>query len=488
MPQGSKQAGSESLERLKINSLPRRKLLQVLGGSGTIALAGCIGGSDGGGGNSENGSGGGNGENGSGGGAKLTTGQEAYSGSQITGLLKSGYEEAVMLPSGYQSNFEERTGVDVSVEQYTEAQTRQNFIVAANNESQTYNFSVVQHWFYPEYDQQNWLQPLDPYLADYQSEWLNFDIDAIYESVRNVFTTDGTLYGIPHTLISGMLWYRTDVFEDLGLEEPETTADVLKAAQTIEDSDKDIRGLIGRSAPTASSLNTWIGWIWGYGGKMLDDKNQLTMDTDAFRQGYMDLVEGFRDYGPDGLASSSFTELQPYMVEGDAAMHWGTSAWGSIYNDTQIGDNVSSTLLQGPADNTLQWFYGEALQIPRWLPAEMKGPAWQFLQWRQSKQTVLHEMRNQPRLDNPNRMVLESDEYQQFVEERGLADFAETLTESFEQLNDEYWPYVPEFSSIGNAFMQETSSAVAGEQDAEQALNNAQEQIRDILEEAGYYD
>lgn len=474
MPQRGKEViGSPETLKNQNTSVSRRRVLQALGGSGAAAvLAGCMGDSGGGSGGSE----------------ELQTGQEAYSGESINGLLKNGYEEAVMLPSGYQENFEERTGVDVSVEQYTEAQTRQNFIVGANDESDTYNFGVVQHWFYPEYDQNEWLQPLDTYIEDYQADWLNFDIEAIYESVRNVFSTDGTLYGIPHTLISGMLWYRTDVFEELGIDEPETTGDVLQAAETIEESDMDINGLIGRSAPAASSLNTWIGWIWGYGGKMLNDENQTTMDTDAFRQGYTDLVTAFRDYGPDGLASSSFTELQPYMVEGDAAMHWGTSAWGSIYNGTEIGDQVKGTLITGPADNTLQWFYGEALQIPRWISTDMKGPAWQFLQWRQSEETALHEMRNQPRLDNPNRLVLESDEYQQFTEERGLGDFAETLRESFEQLNDEYWPYVSEFSDIGNAFMQETSSAVAGEQSAEEALSNAEDQVRDILEDAGYYD
>jgi len=111
----------------------------------------------------------------------------------------------------------------------------------------------------------------------------------------------------------------------------------------------------------------------------------------------------------------------------------------------------------------------------------MKGPAWQFLQWRQSEEVALHEMENQPRLDNPNRFVTESEEYQNFVEERGLGDFAETLRESFERLNDEYWPYVNEFTEIGNAFMQETSAAVAGDQSADEALSGAQEQVEDIL-------
>jgi len=443
-------------------AIERRKLLKAAAGGGAVLLAGCSGDDDGGG--------------------EIQTGQEAYSGDQINGLLKNGYEEAVMLEGdGYQANFEERTGVNVEVDQFTEAETRQKFIVAANDEADTYNFSVVQHWYYPEYDENGWLEPLDEYIEDHQAKWLNFDVDMIYDTVKDVFSTNGTLYGIPHTLISGMLWYRTDVFEDLGLDEPETTGDVLQAAETIEESDMDINGIIGRSAPTFAALNTWIGWIWGYGGKMLDDDGNVTMNTDQFRQGYADLVEAFRDYGAPGLASANFPELQPIMVEGDAAMHWGTSAWGSIYNDTEIGDQVKGTLITGPADNTLQWFYGEALQMPRWISDDMKGPTWQFLQWRQSEEVALHEMENQPRVDNPNRFVTESEEYQNFVEDRGLGDFAETLRDSFEQLNDEYWPYVNEFTEIGNAFMQETSAAVAGDQSADEALSNAEEKVQDIL-------
>jgi hypothetical protein len=36
--------------------------------------------------------------------------------------------------------------------------------------------------------------------------------------------------------------------------------------------------------------------------------------------------------------------------------------------------------------------------------------------------------------------------------------------------------------------MQETSSAVAGEQSAEEALSNAEGQVRSVLEDAGYYE
>lgn len=450
-------------------NITRRNVIRTAGIGGAAALAGCadsIGG----------GSGGGDSE--------IKTGQEAYSGQDMTGLLKNGYEEAIMLE--HHQDFEEQTGVNVDFEQYSESETRQKFVLAANNQSDAYNLGVVQFWYYPEYQSNDWMEPLDTYLEEYQADWLNFQWDAIYDSVKKPFTTDGTVYGVPHSLITGMLWYREDVFEQLGIDEPETVGDVKQAAQTISESNEvDMEGIIGRCAPAFAAFNTWAGWAWAYGAKTLDDDGNVTIDSEEFRNAFTDLVEMFRDYGPDGLASSNFPELQPYMVEGDAAMHWGTSAWGSIYTNTDIGDNLKATLITGPADNTAQWFYGESLIIPSWVATEKKGSAWQFMQWRQSEDVVLEELESLNRYDNPNRLVLDSDRYEEITQNEGLGDFAEVLQESFERMNDEYWPYVQQFTEVGNTFMQEASSAVAGDQSADEAVSNAQSRVADVLEGSG---
>lgn len=450
------------------STINRRSLLAAAGTGSAALLAGCFTG-------------------GGGGGVQaIETEKSAYDGAELNGLLKEGYEAAVI--KEYHSDFEDRTGVDVTLEQYSEANTRQKFILAANNQSEAYDFAPVQNWYFPEYSKNDWMQSLDAYIEDKQAGWMNFDYEAIPKRVRQAFSKDGTTYGIPHTLITGMHYYRTDVFDELGLSEPETTKDVVDAAKQIDESDIDIVPMLGRSAPEFSSFGTWAGWAWAYGAKTLDEENRPQLTSDAWVEAATDLLKLTRDYGPQS-ASFHWTDIPGLMNEGKAAMVFDTSGFGGIFHaNEKIGDDISETLITGPADSHAQWFYGEALTIPKWIPVEKKGPAWQFLQWRQSEEVIFHEMETQNRFDIPNNKVLGSDQYQQLADERGLTNYTEVLQKSFEVLEPDYYPMVPEFVDIGNAFMQEMSSAVAGQIDAETALQNANDAIDKIMRDAGYYE
>lgn len=450
-------------------TIDRRTLLAAAGAGGAAYLAGCMNGS-GGATNAET----------------IKTGKTAYDGAKLNGLLKEGYEAAVI--KDYQSDFEQATGIKLTLEQYSESNTRQKFILAANNQSKAYAFAPVQNWYFPEYTKNDWMQPLDGYIEKKQVDWLNFSYEAIPKRVRQAFSKDGTTYGIPHTLITGMHYYRTDIFEDLGLDEPKTTKDVVEAAKAIHESDHDIVPMLGRTAPEFSSFGTWAGWAWAYGAKTLDDEKRPQLTSSEWTEAATDLLKLTRDYGPKS-ASFHWTDIPTLMNEGKAAMVFDTSGFGGIFHGSdKIGDKISETLITGPADNHAQWFYGEALNIPKWIPADKKGAAWQFLQWRQSEEVVFHEMKTQNRFDIPNNKVLGSDKYKQLAKKRGLTNYTKVLQKSFEVLEPSYYPMVPQFVDIGNAFMQEMSKAVAGKNDAKTALKNANEAIEKIMRNAGHYE
>lgn len=436
----------------------RRTMLSAVGASAATALAGCL---------SEDGAGGG----------ELATSSDAYEGQTINGLLKEGYESNII--AEFNSDFEEETGATVQVERYTEAEAHQNFVLAANNESGAYDFSTIQHWYYPQMNKNDWLTPMDELMNDYQADWVDFSYDKLFDSVKQPFQSDGVPYAVPHSLITGMLFYRQDVFDQLGLDEPETTDDVLQAAEEIAASDLDIVPSVGRTSASFPSFGTWAGWAWGYGAKVLSDDGEVQVDTPEMREAVGDYVTLMRDYGPSGAASIQWTDIPSYVLEGDAAMVFDTSGWGGVFHSER--DDMMETLITGPTDNYLQWLYAEGLGIPSWIGDGGRGAAWQLIQWRMSEEVMRHEVENQNRFDIPHRDVIGADWYNQLAEERGMGHHVEVLQESFEVLNDEYWPYVPEFSEIGNAFMQEMSNAVDDQQSADEAVQNAQQRIEEIL-------
>jgi ABC-type glycerol-3-phosphate transport system substrate-binding protein len=410
--------------------------------------------------------------------------RRAFEGETLNLILKEGYEiEAIQ---EYVGEFEEATGATVEMEVFDEPTARQRFILDSTSQTGAYDITSVSFWHLPEYQRAGYLEPLSDYVENRRDEeWL--DPDAIPDSAMDVLSVDGELYALPHTIIGGMFFYRKDVFEEHGIEPPQTTEEILAAAEQLDEAEPDMNAFTGRGAPTFASLGTWLGWTYGYGATLFDE-NMCPQATDPeFQRGIEGLMTLMRDYGPRDAASLTFTQAGERFSSGNAAMMFDTTGFGGIFENpelSQVAGNVGFALPEGPAGNSLQWTYIEGLGISSF--SDNKELAWLFLQWRMSEEVTRKEALELGRFDVPNLNVLQSPEYEQMAEERGVTDYTQMLPEAWERITLEHWPFVPEFAQIGDAFMQPISASIAGQQPTEQALQNAQGQLENIAREAGY--
>lgn len=409
--------------------------------------------------------------------------RRAFEAETLRLVLKEGYEiEAIQ---EYKGDFEEATGATVEIEVYDEQTARQKFVLDSTSKTGAYDITSVSFWHLPEYQRGGYLEPLDAYMKNQQDPWLN--PDAIPESAQDVLSVEGELYALPHTVIGGMQFYRKDVFEKQGIEPPETTDEILAAAETLAEAEQSMVPFTGRGAPTFASMGTWLGWTWGYGAKLYDDKMCPQATNPDFVQGMSDFMTLMKDYGPKDAASLTFTQAGEKFSSGNAAMMFDTTGFGGIFEDPEqssVAGSVGYTLPQGPAGNPLQWTYIEGLGISSF--SDKKELAWLFLQWRMSEETTTKEVKELGRLDVPNLDVIQSDWYSELAEEKGLGDYTEKLPQSWENVTLEHWPSVPEFANIGDTFMQQISASIAGQKSIEAALEQAQSDLMDISKEAGY--
>jgi ABC-type glycerol-3-phosphate transport system substrate-binding protein len=409
--------------------------------------------------------------------------RRAFEGETLTLVLKEGYEiEAIQ---NYKEDFEKATGTTVEIEVYDEPTARQKFILDSTSKTGAYDITSVSFWHLPEYERAGYLEPLDQWVSKARDPWL--DPEAIPETAKDVMSVDGQLYALPHTIIGGMLFYRDDLFQQHGINPPQTSAEVLSAAKELKGAEPSISPFTGRGAPTFASLGTWLGWTWGYGAALYDD-NMCPQATDPkFVQGISDLMTLMQDYGPEDAASLTFTQAGEKFSGGNAAMMFDTTGFGGIFEDpelSQVAGKVGYSLPEGPAGNPMQWTYLEGLGISAY--SDNKELAWLFLQWRMSDETTRKEALELGRFDVPNLNVLESDAYAKAAKEKGLTDYTEKLPQSWENITLDHWPFVPEFSKIGDTFMQQVSSAIASGQTAEEAMQAVQPKLESISKDEGY--
>src|ERR671917_195472 len=178
--------------------------------------------------------------------------RRAFEGETLTLVLKEGYEiEAIQ---EYKEDFEKATGTTVEIEVYDEPTARQKFILDSTSKTGAYDITSVSFWHLPEYQRAGYLEPLKQWVAEARDPWL--DPDAIPKTAMDVMSVDGELYALPHTIISGMLFYRTDLFDKHGIQPPQTTADILSAAKKLKEGEPSISPFTGRGAATFASLGT----------------------------------------------------------------------------------------------------------------------------------------------------------------------------------------------------------------------------------------
>ena len=95
----------------------------------------------------------------------------------------------------------------------------------------TYDIIETYGFVIPGFGEEEKLVPLndlwDKYAADY-------GLDEISESMVEGMSYDGDIYAIPMQAQMFVMAYRTDVFEDLGLEVPTTFDEMIDAAEAIK--------------------------------------------------------------------------------------------------------------------------------------------------------------------------------------------------------------------------------------------------------------
>ncbi|MCP1314015.1 ABC transporter substrate-binding protein, partial [Halomonas sp. 707D7] len=96
----------------------------------------------------------------------------------------------------------------------------------------------------PIWAEREWLTPLDNLPDDY-------DADDLLGSVRDGLSLDGTPYALPFYAESSMMYYRTDLFEQAGIEMPEqpTWDEVRQWAETLHGSEEGLAGICLRGKP-----------------------------------------------------------------------------------------------------------------------------------------------------------------------------------------------------------------------------------------------
>ncbi len=176
-------------------------------------------------------------------------------------------------------------------------------------------------------DVANWYAAnrMKPYVdaglfMDISDLWAEEDMAAL-ASTKGAMTLDGKQWGVPYTYYQWGVYYRKDIYEELGLQEPSNFAEMKSNCQAILDS--------GRKCYTIGTKFLWTAGGWfdylnmrtnGYDFHSALLAGEKQWDSPEVRQTFANWRE-LLDMGAfiDNHTSYSWQESLPFIVSGDAA-------------------------------------------------------------------------------------------------------------------------------------------------------------------------
>ena len=330
----------------------------------------------------------------------------------------------------------------------------------------------VQRWI-----QAGWLQP----LTDLVSEETTSDILA---GPLGAYYVDGEQWALPFFAGVGLMSYREDLLEAAGAEVPQTWEEMLAVSEMITTDDQ---AAIALRAVPGQGFNMFIFpmVMRAYGGTFFADYEggDLTpaINSPENIEALKVYVKLINDYGPPGAGNFNFAEVNAAAKNGQIAFAVeGTGIISQIVDpaQSQFADVTGIALPPGgPAGRS------PAIGVHGMgIPADAPNPeaSARFIEWAVSAETVAKialsesfpDFTTASVADNPDVVAKYADIH---------PDFLSTRVEALDLAVGHYRPLIPEWPALGQAIGESVNAAINGLMTPEEALEQAEADMRDIL-------
>lgn len=204
--------------------------------------------------------------------------------------ILTGRDQSTVLKTMVDDTFTPATGIPVNV-MLVDPNALLNAVVAGNGPDvvvSTESWNPVNYALRGAAEDLSQFDDLDEVLADfYPSAYAAFQFD----------DGDGMgLYALPETQLCSILFYRTDILEEYGLEVPETWDDLIALLPTIQ----GVNMSVGIPYPDISSpnLSSLYSMIYQLGGTIYnEDATVTTINSEAGVQAFKTYTSLYNDYG-----------------------------------------------------------------------------------------------------------------------------------------------------------------------------------------------
>lgn len=180
----------------------------------------------------------------------------------------------------------------------------------------TYDIIETYGFVIPGFGEEEKLVPLNDLWDKYADD---YGLGEISESMVEGMSYDGQIYAIPMQAQMFVMAYRTDIFEDLGLEVPTTFDEMIDAAEAIKGAGLMDYPIALPWLATADVTTGFQGAMNSLGGDFVTAEGDVTLDTPEAQQA-LEAMLALKPYMDPQVTTFDQPKVQQQMFNGTAAM------------------------------------------------------------------------------------------------------------------------------------------------------------------------
>ena len=319
-------------------------------------------------------------------------GGEDLSGTEITIAAVNNPQMEDM--EGLIQNFQRQTGIRARFQFLPENDLRSRVTQDVSLNAGNFDIVMVGAYETPIWAASEWLEPLNPYFDDLsQQESQNYDLDDVLQTWRTALSYEDQLYSLPFYGESSSLFYRTDLFEEAGIEMPErpTWDQVIGFAEQLHDPDNGVSGMAMRGLPGwGANMGPFMTMMNTYGGRVYDENWQPQLTSPEIRNAIEAYLNIATNVAQSGITSDNFPECLTLFSSGRAAMWYDATVAGGLVSDpnsSEVAENVGFAYAPtAVTENGSRWLWCWSLGIET--ASRNKEAAFEFLRWCTSKDYI----------------------------------------------------------------------------------------------------
>ena len=296
--------------------------------------------------------------------------------------------------------------------------------------------------------------------------------DDYVDAFKTFVTYDDKMWGLPMGGETTGLFYRTDMFEEAGIDGPPTTWDEFEEdAAALTD---EAAGTYGYEVFAPESAYYWYPWLYQAGGDLLSEDGEILFTSDEAKQA-ADFYVGLTDYSPPDYLNSNSWDGRVAFAEGQVGMYmagaWFAGTLSEEFPDIE-GKWATAPLPEGEA-GCKTTIAGDALVMME--QTEVPDAAWLWMEYLSRPDTIARlTYETEGTLLPPLTSLLEGEEITQ--EKPVLQGFIDLMKCGVASTVSN-----PKFPRVETILNEELGKAMYGEQTAEEALENTAQQAEAIL-------